>query len=40
MASSLDFFIAKKDGSVSWMETSDSYDKGVKSVTAEDAENS
>jgi dihydrofolate reductase len=29
MVSSLDFFIAKKDGSVSWLETSDSYEKGV-----------
>jgi dihydrofolate reductase len=38
MASSLDFFIAKKDGSVSWMETSDSYEKGVDGVTAEAAE--
>jgi hypothetical protein len=37
MASSLDFFIAKKDGSVSWMETSDSYEKGVEGVTAEAA---
>jgi hypothetical protein len=38
MASSLDFFIAKKDGGVSWMETSDSYEKGVDGVTAEGAE--
>ena len=38
MVSSLDFFIAKKDGSVSWMETSDSYEKGVDGVTAEGAE--
>jgi dihydrofolate reductase len=38
MAASLDFFIAKKDGSVSWMETSDSYDKGVDDVTVEGAE--
>jgi dihydrofolate reductase len=29
MVSSLDFFIAKKDGSVSWLETSDTYEKGV-----------
>jgi dihydrofolate reductase len=29
MVSSLDFFIAKKDGSVSWLETSDSYENGV-----------
>jgi dihydrofolate reductase len=38
MASSLDFFIAKKDGGISWMETSDRYDKGVESITAEGAE--
>jgi dihydrofolate reductase len=38
MAASLDFFIAKKDGSVSWMETSDRYEKGVDDVTAEAAE--
>jgi dihydrofolate reductase len=38
MAASLDFFIAKKDGSVSWMETSDSYDKGVDDLTAEGVE--
>ena len=37
MACSLDFFIAKKDGSVSWMETCDSYEKGVDQVTAEAA---
>ena len=35
MVSSLDFFIAKKDGSVLWLESSDSYEKGV---TGEDAE--
>jgi len=29
MVSSLDGFIAKKDNSVSWFETSDNYDKGV-----------
>jgi dihydrofolate reductase len=29
MVSSLDGFIAKKDGSVSWLETSDTYEKGV-----------
>ena len=29
MVSSLDGFIAKKDGSVSWLESSDSYEKGV-----------
>jgi dihydrofolate reductase len=35
MVSSLDFFIASKDNSVSWLETADSYEKGV---TGEDAE--
>ena len=29
MVSSLDGFIAKKDNSVSWFETSDHYEKGV-----------
>jgi len=29
MVSSLDGFIAKPDGSVSWLETSDTYEKGV-----------
>ncbi len=29
MVSSLDGFIAKKDGSVSWMHSTDSYEKGV-----------
>jgi dihydrofolate reductase len=29
MVSSLDGFIAKKDGSVSWLETADSYEKGI-----------
>ena len=29
MVSSLDGFIAKKDGSVSWLESSDRYEKGV-----------
>ena len=29
MVSSLDGFIAKKDGSVSWLESSDSYSKGI-----------
>ena len=29
MVSSLDGFIAKKDGSISWMRSSDTYDKGV-----------
>jgi len=38
MAASLDFFIAKQDGSVSWMETSDSYDKGADSISAEGAQ--
>jgi dihydrofolate reductase len=38
MAASLDFFIAKPDGSVSWMETSDSYEKGVDGISAEAAE--
>ena len=35
MVSSLDGIIAKKDNSVSWFETSDSYEKGV---TGEDAD--
>lgn len=35
MVSSVDGFIAKPDGSISWLETSDSYQKGV---TAENAE--
>src|SRR5476651_352098 len=35
MVSSLDGYIAKKDNSTSWFETSDSYDKGV-TVTAEE----
>jgi len=38
MAASLDFFIAKQDGTVAWMEMSDTYAKGVDNVTAEDAE--
>jgi dihydrofolate reductase len=29
MVSSLDGFVSKKDGSVSWMETKDNYEKGV-----------
>ncbi len=29
MVSSLDGFIAKKDGSVSWMHSTDTYDKGI-----------
>jgi dihydrofolate reductase len=36
MVSSLDFFIAKKDGSVSWLETSDSYEKGIAEEDAEE----
>jgi dihydrofolate reductase len=36
MVSSLDGYIAKKDNSVSWFETTDRYEKGV-TVTAEDA---
>ena len=35
MVSSLDGFIAKKDNSVSWLESSDSYEKGV-TLTEED----
>lgn len=37
MVSSLDGFIAKKDGSVSWLQTSDNYDKGV-TLTDDDVE--
>jgi dihydrofolate reductase len=29
MVASLDFFVAKSDGSVSWLQSSDHYDKGV-----------
>jgi dihydrofolate reductase len=36
MVSSLDFFIARKDRSVSWLESSDSYAKGVSGEDAED----
>jgi dihydrofolate reductase len=36
MVSSLDGYIAKKDNSVSWFETSDKYEKGV-NVTEQDA---
>jgi dihydrofolate reductase len=36
MVSSLDGYIAKKDNSVSWFETSDTYEKGV-NVTEKDA---
>lgn len=35
MVSSLDGFIAKKDGSVSWLRSTDSYEKGV-TLTEED----
>jgi len=37
MVSSLDGFIAKRDNSVSWFETTDHYEQGV-TVTAEEAE--
>jgi len=36
MVSSLDGYIAKKDGSVSWLQTSDSYEKGVIGENAEE----
>src|SRR4249920_3357237 len=36
MVSSLDGYIAKKDNSVSWFETSDSYEKGVAEENAEE----
>jgi dihydrofolate reductase len=36
MVSSLDGYIAKKDNSVSWFETTDNYEKGV-NVTAQEA---
>jgi len=36
MVSSLDGFIAKKDNSVSWFETSDTYEKGIISENAEE----
>lgn len=35
MAASLDFFIAKKDGTIGWMDTPDSYEKGVGFEAAE-----
>jgi dihydrofolate reductase len=38
MAASLDFFIAKQDGSIGWMETSDRYEQGVDDTTAQAAE--
>jgi dihydrofolate reductase len=40
MVASLDGFIGKKDGSVSWLETSDSYSKGVVEENADDFMNS
>jgi len=36
MVSSLDGFISKPDGSVLWLETSDTYDKGVTGENAEE----
>jgi dihydrofolate reductase len=36
MVASLDGFIAKKDGSISWLETTDSYEKGVAGENAEE----
>lgn len=36
MAASLDFFIARKDGSVSWLETSDVYENGASFEDAEE----
>ena len=36
MVSSLDGFIAKPDGSVSWLETSDTYEKGLAGENAEE----
>ena len=36
VVSSLDGFIAKKDNSISWFETSDNYDKGVNEPDAEE----
>ena len=36
MVASLDGFIEKKDKSISWMETSDSYEKGVADVDVEE----
>ncbi|MBE7556907.1 MAG: dihydrofolate reductase [Anaerolineales bacterium] len=36
MVSSLDGFIAKKDGSVSWLESADTYEKGVTEESAEE----
>ena len=39
MVSSLDGFIAKRDGSVSWIESSDTYEKGVAGENAEESLN-
>jgi dihydrofolate reductase len=36
MAASLDFRVAKEDGSVSWLETSDHYEQGVTGESADD----
>lgn len=36
MAASLDFFIAKKDGTIDWMETKDSYEGGASFEDAEE----
>lgn len=36
MVASLDFFIAKKDGSVSWLETTDVYERGAAFDDAEE----
>src|SRR5690349_10351751 len=36
MVSSVDGFIAKPDGSVSWLETSDTYDKGIEGEDTEE----
>lgn len=36
MAASLDFFIAKKDGTIDWMETPDSYEGGASFEDAEE----
>ncbi|WP_298892728.1 dihydrofolate reductase family protein [uncultured Psychroserpens sp.] len=38
MVSSLDGFIAKKDGTVSWLQSKDTYDKGI-TLSQEDIEN-
>jgi len=37
MVSSLDGFIAKKDGSVSWLKSTDNYEKGI-TLSEEDVE--